>query len=131
MRFLMTAVLLCIACLAFAGCGWSPATGSREDFDAETRERRNDFLDLSKYSQETRWAHPYWVEATETSLTIHGNWCPNGWQNTWEIPPNNEWVRHWTNLSDETKPEDYDKVMQHYEGGDTWRRVYFHCDRTR
>ena len=156
MRFLMTAVLLCIACLAFAGCATDDKDEFEEWLDASVAETRygggfdratgkpvsnilvedRDIVGHTtdmRHSQATRWAHPYWVESTETTLTIHGNWCKNGWKNYWEIP-SLEWATHWIGVRNDevSKPEakwNLDEVMQHYEGNGVYRRIHIHCTR--
>lgn len=118
MKMLITAVLLSIACLAFAGCGWSPATGSKEDFDRDTREGLKYLMSdgpVIKGRIQNRYNHTDYLEyVDEFTRRIHVSNCKR-WNYNWDPLPY-EYANVWQERSNDeaAKPahkRDYAKAM--------------------
>ena len=109
MRFLITAVLLCIACIAFAGCGMD------EDENDAYWQEVYDYNMSNEPNIERRWTHRDWLEIEDPlNHRIHVSECKR-WNYNWLALPYQD-ANYWQGrYSDEgAKPahkQDYAKAM--------------------
>ena len=107
MRYLITAVLLSTACLAFAGCGTDE--------------------DLSSPSVHGKYGDANWYRENKPGqIWLHRKDC-KVWNNDWEAVPDAQ-AGYWVDLDtvEAAKPEsewNHDKVMRNHDG----RRIIIYC----
>ena len=135
MRFLMTAVLLSIACLAFAGCA-----ESWEEYNAHTNaniDRWNKHLGdavdssnplVASSPLELRWTHRDWLEKEDAlNYRIHNGRCDRWNQNWVPLPPDQASVWRRRRNAEQEKPEHKWDMKTAMTDPDTGKRYRIGC----
>lgn len=133
MKMLITAVLLSIACLAFAGCGMDE-DDYREGLDdlfpeyvtVINGEKETGDPQLRIIHQYNRFKHKYWKHPYRFDITFHGNACED-WQPDWEHYDEAEGLEIRSHVLKKPEREKYFETDEILYDKETGKRIRVHC----